>query len=61
MLAWARNAWDVVASNYKAGQFSWPLIIYLAIVHLIAVAGIFAIPYCKAETLLWAFLLWPIT
>jgi stearoyl-CoA desaturase (Delta-9 desaturase) len=50
----------VVAEYYQAGQFSWPLIIYMIFVHAVAIRGIFAIPDCKPQTWLWAFFLVPV-
>jgi stearoyl-CoA desaturase (delta-9 desaturase) len=38
-----------------------PMIIYLCIVHISAIYGITLIPSCTWETLLFAFLLWPIS
>ena len=42
-------------------DFNFPMIVYLSIVHICAVYGITLIPSCTWETLLFAFLLWPIS
>ena len=36
------------------------MLIYLTLVHVVAVVGVTKLGQCSAETLLWAFLLWPI-
>lgn len=50
----------VISYHYREGNLNWPMMIYISIVHMVAVAGLFSVPYCSKETLLWAFLLWPI-
>merc|ERR1719151_222221 len=37
------------------------MIVYISLVHVVAIMGIFYIPKCTAQTLLWGFILWPIT
>jgi hypothetical protein len=59
--SWLVNIWNVVVSKYQTGQLSWILVIYLTFVHIVAIVGIFAIPYCQPKTLIFAFILWPIT
>jgi hypothetical protein len=46
--------------HYKHGNINWPMAIYITLVHFVALMGVLAIPSCKAETLLFAFLLWPL-
>jgi hypothetical protein len=58
---WLVHAWNVIVSKYQTGQFSWVLIIYLTFVHIVAIIGLFAVPYCQDKTILFAFILWPIT
>jgi uncharacterized membrane protein YfcA len=50
----------LVAHHYREGNINWPMVVYLSLVHIYAVVGLFTIPKCSSETLLWAFLLWPI-
>jgi stearoyl-CoA desaturase (delta-9 desaturase) len=38
----------------------WPMAIYISVCHLLALAGIFMIPWCKVATLLWTVTLWPV-
>ena len=40
---------------------NWWMASYITLVHLLAVAGLFYVPACKWQTLLWAFVLWPIS
>lgn len=47
--------------HYKEGNLNWPIIIYISLVHVAAVIGLFTIPYCHKYTLLWAFILWPVS
>ena len=49
-----------ISYHYKAGNVNWPMGIYVSLVHAVALAGIFALPNCSKETLIWAFVLWPI-
>lgn len=49
-----------ISYHYKRGNMNWPMIIYISLVHMVAVMGLFSLPQCSRETLLWAFLLWPI-
>ena len=47
--------------HYKAGNMNWPMGIYITLVHFAALMGLYSIPSCNKYTLLWAFLLWPIS
>ena len=49
-----------VAYHYKQGNLNWPMIIYISLVHMVALGGVLALPHASRETLLWAFCLWPI-
>jgi len=51
----------VVRLHWKERSFNWPMIVYIALAHSVALLGLFTIPKCTKETLVWAFLLWPIT
>lgn len=55
-----RDIPKLAADHYKEGNLNYPMIIYISLVHIVAIAGIFAVPKCSYETLLWAFILWPI-
>jgi len=59
-LQMVRDIPKVIHHHYKEGNLNYPMIIYISLVHTVAVAGLFAIPRCSYETLLWAFILWPI-
>jgi len=50
----------VITYHYKEGNLNWPMIVYISLVHIVAVMGLTKILACSAETLLWAFILWPI-
>ena len=50
----------LVKYHYKEGNFNWPMIIYISLVHYAAAVGVAKITQCSTETLMWAFLLWPI-
>jgi hypothetical protein len=49
-----------IAHHYKKGQLNYPMMIYIGLVHVLAAKGIFRVTQCSAETLIFAFLLWPI-
>lgn len=59
-LRMVRDIPGLVKHHYKEGNINWPMGIYISIVHMVAIAGIFAVPRCFKETLMWAFILWPI-
>lgn len=59
-LQMVRDIPKVISHHYKEGGLNWPMIIYISLVHVTAFAGLFKIAQCSAETLIWAFLLWPI-
>ena len=59
-LQMVRDIPGVVKYHYKEGNFNWPMIIYISLVHTAAFVGLFKITHCMSETLLWAFILWPI-
>ena len=50
----------LVKYHYKEGNFNWPMIIYVSLIHYAAAVGVAKITQCSTETLMWAFLLWPI-
>jgi len=52
---------SVISHHWKGRTLNWPMIIYISLVHTVATAGLFYIPKCSNETLLWAFILWPIS
>jgi hypothetical protein len=60
MIAWTKECVSNVVYHFKSGNINWPMTIYLALVHTAAIVGILTIPSCRWETLLWAFLLWPL-
>ena len=51
---------SLISNHYKQGNINWPMLVYISLVHFVAIAGLFAIPRCSKETLLWAFVLWPV-
>mmetsp|Transcript_1692 Transcript_1692/g.2189 ORF Transcript_1692/g.2189 Transcript_1692/m.2189 type:complete len:334 (-) Transcript_1692:587-1588(-) len=50
-----------ISWHWKHGTINWPMSIYITLVHIWATIGLFKISSCKAETLLWSFILWPIS
>lgn len=51
---------SLISYHYKKGNINWPMLIYISLVHIIAIVGLFTIPKCQTKTLFWAFILWPI-
>lgn len=47
--------------HYRQGTLNWPMIIYISLAHVAAIIGLFTISKCHPLTLLWAFILWPIS
>jgi len=56
-----KNALDTCVYHYKEGNVNWPMVVYITLVHVAACVGIWTIPKCTWQTLLWAFILWPIS
>lgn len=52
---------SVVHHHWKNGTINWPMGIYISLVHVVAFVGLFAIPKCSNDTLMWSFVLWPIS
>jgi stearoyl-CoA desaturase (delta-9 desaturase) len=52
---------EIVVNHYREKNLNWPMIIYLILTHMAALIGILSIHNCRKYTLLWAFVLWPIT
>lgn len=61
MIASINDASSRVAKHYKQGNLNWPMIIYITLAHVAGIVGLFTISKCHKYTLLWAFLLWPIS
>lgn len=51
----------VVKHHWNNKSINWPMGIYISLVHIIAFVGLFTVHNCQHSTLLWAFLLWPIS
>lgn len=47
--------------HYKANNLNWPMVIYLSLAHVAGIIGLFTLQNCHRYTLLWTFVLWPIT
>mmetsp|Transcript_10446 Transcript_10446/g.12126 ORF Transcript_10446/g.12126 Transcript_10446/m.12126 type:complete len:334 (+) Transcript_10446:131-1132(+) len=56
-----RDIPKVVSHHYKNGGLNWPMMIYIGIAHLAGIVGLTKLSQCSAETLIFAFLLWPIS
>merc|ERR1719410_1087427 len=52
---------SVVRHHYNAGNINWPMGTYITLVHVVGIVGITKVMECSKETLLWAFILWPIS
>lgn len=55
------SAARTVARHYREGNLNWPMIIYIGLAHVAACVGLATLHKCHTYTLLWAFVLWPIT
>jgi len=56
-----RDIPSVIGYHWKNKSLNYPMIIYVSLVHAVAAAGVLRLRDCSAETLLFAFLLWPIS
>ncbi|KAK7249851.1 fatty acid desaturase [Aureococcus anophagefferens] len=53
--------WEAISYHWKAGNMNYPMGIYISLCHYWAVIGLFRVTSCMLPTLLWAYILWPIT
>jgi stearoyl-CoA desaturase (delta-9 desaturase) len=60
-LKMVRDIPSVVSYHWKNKSINWPMGIYISLIHVAAVAGALRLGRCSAETLMWAFILWPIS
>jgi len=56
-----QDAIDATVFHYKAGNINWPMVIYMNFVHITALIGVRNAFVVSWQTLLWAFILWPIS
>ena len=56
-----KSTLSTLKHHYAAGNMNWPMSIYITLVHILAITGISYCFIAKSETLLWAFILWPIS
>jgi len=56
-----KDSIDACVYNIKEGNVNWFMSTYLTLVHVAAAVGIWSIPSCTWQTLLFAFLLWPLS
>lgn len=61
MTAFLTETIATVSRHYKENNLNWPMIIYTLLAHMAAVIGLFSLHKCHPYTLLWTFVLWPIT
>ena len=47
--------------HFRAGNINWPMGLYISLVHFWACYGLRDMFVVQSKTLLWAFLLWPIS
>ena len=50
-----------IRDSYDGGTLNWPMIIYIGLCHYWAVLGLTRLATVHTYTLLWAYVLWPIT
>jgi stearoyl-CoA desaturase (Delta-9 desaturase) len=61
MISILSDAYKAIVKHNKLRDWNYPMGIYITLAHIAAVFGIWKVPQCNPLTLLWAFLLWPIT
>ena len=55
------DTFDAITHHVKAGTVNWPMVIFLSLAHAAAVWGAFSISQCDYRTLIFAFLMWPLS
>jgi len=53
--------YEAISHHYRAGTINKPMLIYIALTHYWAVLGCLRLTTVQTPTLLWAYILWPIT
>lgn len=59
--ATSTSTFGIIKEHYRNRSINWPMGIYLGLVHTAALIGLLKIPECMNHTLIWAFILWPIS
>jgi len=60
-MTFIKESLDTIVFHYKESNYNWPMIIFIVLAHAAAFMGVMTIPKCHNYTLLWAFILWPIS
>eukprot|EP00636_Phaeomonas_parva_P017508 CAMPEP_0118857584 /NCGR_PEP_ID=MMETSP1163-20130328/4620_1 /TAXON_ID=124430 /ORGANISM="Phaeomonas parva, Strain CCMP2877" /LENGTH=333 /DNA_ID=CAMNT_0006790909 /DNA_START=156 /DNA_END=1157 /DNA_ORIENTATION=+ len=61
MIGAIKECVDNVVYHYKEGNINWPMGLYITLVHVWALIGVTRLTEVSSATLLWAFMLWPIS
>ena len=61
MMSIFRDGYNAFKKHYELGDWNYPMMIYISLAHFAALVGLTCIPNCQPLTLLWAFILWPIS
>ena len=61
IMSFIGDSYKTTVRHYKEGNLNWPVIIYISLAHVAAFVGLLTTTKCDNRTLLWAFILWPIT
>lgn len=56
-----RDIPSLISHHWTNKSFNWPMMIYIGLAHALAIKGLFHLTSCSAETLIFAFVLWPIS
>lgn len=51
----------LIGHHWNERTFNWPMIVYVSLVHVTALQGIAKLTQCSPETIVWSFVLWPIS
>ena len=51
---------SLVKHHHKNNNMNYPMGIYITLVHVLGIVGLTKVMECSRETLMWAFILWPI-
>jgi len=55
------DSWEATVHHLKNNSLNWPMVVYMIFVHTTAVLGLRNLGSVSWPTLLWAFVLWPIS
>mmetsp|Transcript_17566 Transcript_17566/g.33413 ORF Transcript_17566/g.33413 Transcript_17566/m.33413 type:complete len:316 (-) Transcript_17566:119-1066(-) len=61
MANFIRESLGTCSYHLREGNVNWPMLLYISLTHIAGFTGLLYITSSQWQTLLWAFVLWPVT